>query len=65
MATDTFLVIDDEPQIRRVLRRALGADGARVIEAATAAEGVDAAAAHQPSLVVLDLGLPDGAGVDV
>jgi two-component system KDP operon response regulator KdpE len=59
MPTGTVLVIDDEPQIRRVVRNALAADGARVIEAATGAEGIDAAAAQRPSLIVLDLGLPD------
>jgi two-component system, OmpR family, KDP operon response regulator KdpE len=65
MADDIFLIIDDEPQIRRVVSNALSADGSRVIEAATAAAGIDAAAAQRPSLVVLDLGLPDGAGIDV
>ena len=65
LPTDTFLVIDDEPQIRRVVRRALSADGSRVFEAATAAEGIDAAAAQRPDLIVLDLGLPDTPGIDV
>jgi two-component system KDP operon response regulator KdpE len=61
----TVLVIDDEPQIRRVVRHALEADGARVLEAATGREGVDAAAAQRPDLIVLDLGLPDLPGLDV
>jgi two-component system KDP operon response regulator KdpE len=61
----TILIVDDEPQIRRVLRHALGEDGTRVIEAATATEGVDLAAAERPGLIVLDLGLPDGSGEDV
>lgn len=61
----TALVIEDEPQIRRVVRRALEAEGARVIEAATGQEGLDHAAAEQPALVVLDLGLPDLAGISV
>jgi two-component system KDP operon response regulator KdpE len=59
------LVIDDEPQIRRVVRNALSADGANVIEAADGREGVDLAAAARPALIVLDLGLPDIAGVSV
>ena len=61
----TMLVIDDEPQIRRVVRHALEADNARVLEAATGREGLDLAAAERPELIVLDLGLPDMAGADV
>jgi two-component system KDP operon response regulator KdpE len=61
----TVLVVDDEPQIRRVLQHALSEDGTRVIEAATAREGLDLAAAERPDLIVLDLGLPDGSGEDV
>ena len=65
MPADTILVIDDEPQIRRVVRHALEADGARVLEAATGREGADLAAAQTPDLVVLDLGLPDMPGLEV
>jgi two-component system KDP operon response regulator KdpE len=61
----TVLVIDDEPQIRRVVRHALEADGARVLEAASGRDGLDLAAAERPDLVVLDLGLPDITGLDV
>jgi two-component system, OmpR family, KDP operon response regulator KdpE len=61
----TILVIDDELQIRRVVKNALEGEGTRVIEAATAQEGVDLAAAEQPALVVLDLGLPDRDGIQV
>ena len=61
----TVLVVDDEPQIRRVVLNALDGDRTRVLEAATAREGVDLAAAERPDLVVLDLGLPDGSGEDV
>jgi two-component system, OmpR family, KDP operon response regulator KdpE len=60
-----MLVIDDEPQIRRVVRHALEADHARVLEAATGREGLDLAAAERPELIVLDLGLPDMPGADV
>lgn len=65
MRDDTVLIIDDEPQIRRVVKNALQSDVARVLEAGTGSEGIDLAAAERPSLVVLDLGLPDLAGVEV
>ncbi|MFL5383363.1 MAG: response regulator [Longimicrobiaceae bacterium] len=65
MRNALVLVIDDEPQIRRVVRHALEAEGARVIEAAGGREGIDRAAAELPDLVVLDLGLPDVAGASV
>jgi two-component system KDP operon response regulator KdpE len=65
MAATTVLVIDDEPQIRRVVRNALATTDTRVVEAATGRDGIDLAAAERPALVVLDLGLPDVAGVDV
>jgi two-component system KDP operon response regulator KdpE len=61
----TILVIDDEPQIRRLARHAFENDGKRIIEAATAREGVDRAAAERPDLVILDLGLPDRDGREV
>jgi two-component system KDP operon response regulator KdpE len=64
-APHTILVIDDEPQIRRVLRNVFREDGAHVLETATGKEGLDVAAAEQPDLIVLDLGLPDLAGADV
>jgi CheY-like chemotaxis protein len=59
------LVIDDEAQIRRVVRNALAPDFARVLEAPTGTEGIDLAAAQRPSLIVLDLGLPDMPGIEV
>jgi len=58
----TALVIDDEAHIRRAVRNALASDFERVLEAGTASEGVDLAAAHHPDLVILDLGLPDRPG---
>lgn len=62
-ARTTVLVIDDEPQIRRLVHNALREGGTRIVEAATASEGLDAAAAEQPALIILDLGLPDGDGI--
>jgi two-component system, OmpR family, KDP operon response regulator KdpE len=59
------LVIDDEPQIRRLLRVALEANGYRVVDAATGNEGLSQAAQCRPDVVLLDLGLPDLSGLDV
>lgn len=65
MPSLAILVIDDELQIRRVVRHALEAGGVRILEAATGREGIDLAAAERPDLIVLDLGLPDVPGADV
>src|ERR1700682_3805315 len=65
MMARTALVIDDEPQIRRVVRHALAEDFGRILAADTGAKGVDLAAAERPALIVLDLGLPDTTGVQV
>jgi two-component system, OmpR family, KDP operon response regulator KdpE len=62
---DLILVIDDEPQIRRAVRDALCDVAVRVEEAASGSTGVEAATNGRPDLVLLDLGLPDMAGVDV
>ena len=59
------LVIDDEVQIRRLLRLTLEAHGYRVFEAATGQEGLLEAAQRRPEIVLLDLGLPDLDGVTV
>src|ERR1019366_2228296 len=61
----TVLVIDDERQIRRLLRVTLDANGYPVLEAATGQEGISEAAQHRPDVVVLDLGLPDMDGLTV
>lgn len=53
------LVIDDEVQIRRLLRLTLEAHGYRVFEAASGQEGLLEAAQRRPEVVLLDLGLPD------
>jgi two-component system KDP operon response regulator KdpE len=57
------LVIDDEVQIRRLLKISLEAGGYKVCEATNGMEGLSAAAQHRPDIVVLDLGLPDMDGV--
>lgn len=60
-----ILVIDDEVQIRRLLRLALASAGYRVREAESGALGLNEAAVRQPDAIVLDLGLPDMSGLDV
>ncbi len=59
------LVIDDEVQIRRLLKISLEAAGYKVFEAANGQEGLAEAAQRRPDIVVLDLGLPDLDGVTV
>lgn len=59
------LVIDDEPQIRRLLTVSLEANGHRVITANNGQEGLVLAAQHRPDVIVLDLGLPDLSGLEV
>jgi two-component system KDP operon response regulator KdpE len=61
----TILIIDDEPQIRRIIRTALQTATTRVVEAKDGSTGLDLAATERPQLVVLDLGLPDMSGADV
>lgn len=61
----TILVIDDEPQIRRVVRNAMAEVVERVLDASSAAEGLDLAASAVPGLIVLDLTLPDRDGLDL
>jgi two-component system, OmpR family, KDP operon response regulator KdpE len=60
-----ILIIDDELQIRRLLRVTLEGAGYRVREASTGALGLNEAAIQRPDAVILDLGLPDADGLDV
>src|SRR5262245_29579643 len=59
------LVIDDEPQIRRLLRVTLEANGYRVFDAANGNDGLAQAAQRRPDAILLDLGLPDLDGLTV
>ena len=58
------LLVEDEPQIRRFVRAALEEEGWQVHEAETLRRGLIDAGTRKPDLVVLDLGLPDGDGLD-
>jgi len=60
-----ILVIDDEPQIRKLLEITLESNDYKVLFAETAKEGILKAANHPPELIVLDLGLPDKSGHEV
>jgi two-component system, OmpR family, KDP operon response regulator KdpE len=59
------LMVEDDPQIRRFLRATLAAEGYRFQEALSGEEGLAHAAAYQPDLILLDLGLPDIDGLEV
>ena len=60
-----MLVVDDELQIRRAVRRALEGAGHRVVDADSGTEAMELAAAERPALIVLDLGLPDMPGIEL
>lgn len=60
----TVLIVEDERTIRRFVRSALEREGHRVHEADTLQQGLVEAGTRQPQLVILDLGLPDGNGMD-
>lgn len=59
------LVIDDEPQIRKLLEITLESNDYKVVLAETAKEGILHAASHPPDLILLDIGLPDKNGQEV
>jgi two-component system, OmpR family, KDP operon response regulator KdpE len=59
------LVVEDEPPVRRFLRAALAGHGYRVVEAGGVRETEQLAPSHNPDVFLLDLGLPDGDGIDV
>jgi two-component system KDP operon response regulator KdpE len=58
------IVIEDEPKIRRFIMMALEAEGCQVYEADSVQRGLIEAGTRQPDMVVLDLGLPDGDGLN-
>ena len=65
MSCPVAILIEDEPQIRRFVRLALEAEGWQVHEADTAKRGLLDAGTRKPDLLVVDLGLPDGDGLDL
>ena len=60
-----ILIIDDEPQIRKLLQITLESNEYKVIQAATGTEGLALAASFSPQLIILDIGLPDKNGHQV
>jgi two-component system KDP operon response regulator KdpE len=62
--TPIALVLEDEREIRHFVRTSLEAEGWQVFEAATIKQGLVEAGTRRPDLVIADLGLPDGDGVD-
>ncbi len=65
MSKQNILVIDDEVQIRRLLRITLEANNYNVIEAKDGKNGIEQAASCRPDLIILDLGLPDEDGLAI
>jgi len=63
--TPLVLVVEDEFQMRRFLRTALTAQDFRVVEAETAKDAIAATTTHNPEIILLDLGLPDGDGIEL
>jgi two-component system, OmpR family, KDP operon response regulator KdpE len=57
-----ILIIDDEPQIRKLLQINLESNDYKVVQAADGKEGIQLSAHHAPDLILLDLGLPDKSG---
>ena len=65
MNNPQILIIDDEPQIRKLLEISLESNDYKVISAENAKQGILLAANHAPDLILLDLGLPDKSGHEV
>jgi two-component system, OmpR family, KDP operon response regulator KdpE len=64
MNNATILVVDDEPQIRRVLRATLSSYGYDVVEAKNGQEGIEMVIRERPDLILLDVNMPDMSGLE-
>jgi two-component system, OmpR family, KDP operon response regulator KdpE len=64
-AAETALIVEDDAPMRRFLRTTLGGHGLRVVEAASLAEARRRAVQDVPTLALVDLGLPDGDGIEL
>lgn len=65
MSKAEILIIDDEPQIRKLLEINLESNGYKVIQASSGKEGIIMSANHPPDLILLDIGLPDKSGHEI
>ncbi len=65
MDSGRILIVDDEPAIRRLLRSTLGVQDYSVLEAAGVAQALEVLGREKVDLIILDLGLPDGDGLEV
>ncbi len=65
MTTSTILIVDDEPQIRRVMRTTLSSNGYSVIEARSGEEALEIMRKERPELVLLDVNMPGMSGLEV
>ena len=64
MHVTTILVVDDEPQIRRVLRATLSSNGYEVIEAKSGQEAIEMVVTERPELILLDVNMPGMSGLE-
>lgn len=62
--TKTVLIVDDNEHLRRILASILGASGYEVLEAGSGSQAIEKAISAKPSLILLDLDLPDITGID-
>ena len=64
MSDATILIVDDEPQIRRVMRTTLTSHGYSVVEAASGEEALEKLRAERPDLIILDVNMPGISGLE-